>query len=333
MIIQTCLSLKNRDDAKYPSNTVMIVLNDNSEKVDLKASKISEKVKTIMFWSISHELRSPLNHITGIHSILKSKLDTKEQKGLMRIAESSTEILKMKIDDILDFYEVETGDFLIQKVMFDVRNQCRELETVFLPLMNEKRTKLMFYVSEFTPKLITHDAWRIHKILVNLIWNAVKYTKNGAVVLTIDWKELKLDVQPSLNSESAQSVFGQIKYTVSDTGWGISKSKRKSLFKFLGNAENSDNPENNLQPSTTSLAGTGLGISQKIANMLGTNIEYTTAVNVGSTFWFTINITDLFVPIERKNDGDISISFEEVGLNKTSRIEALKRQMTSIDTK
>ena len=124
MIIQTCLSPKNRDDAKYPSNTVMIVLNDNSEKVDLKASKISEKVKTIMFWSISHELRSPLNHITGIHSILKSKLDTKEQKGLMRIAESSTEILKMKIDDILDFYEVETGDFLIQKVMFDVRNQC-----------------------------------------------------------------------------------------------------------------------------------------------------------------------------------------------------------------
>ena len=135
------------------SNTVMILLSDNSEKLDLKASKISEKVKTIMFCSISHELRSPLNHITGIHSILKTKLDKDEQKGLMKIAESSTEILKMKIDDILDFYEVETGDFLIQKVMFDVRNQWKELETVFLPLMNEKRTKLLFYVNELTPKL------------------------------------------------------------------------------------------------------------------------------------------------------------------------------------
>ena len=76
----------------------------------------------------------------------------------MRIAESSTEILKMKIDDILDFYEVESGNFSTQKLQFDVRNQCKELESVFIPLMNEKRTKLLFYVNEQTPKLITHDA-------------------------------------------------------------------------------------------------------------------------------------------------------------------------------
>ena len=126
-----------------------------------------------------------------VHSILKTKLDKKEQKELMRIADSSTEVLKMKIDDILDFYEVESGDFIIQKMQFDVRNQCKELETVFLPLMNEKRTKLLFYVNEQTPKLITHDACRIHKILVNLISNAVKYTKNGAIVVTVDWKEVE----------------------------------------------------------------------------------------------------------------------------------------------
>ena len=101
----------------------MIVLNDISERIDLKASKISEKMKTIMFCSISHELRSPLNHISGVHSLLKSKLATDEQRGLMKIAESSTEMLKIKIDDILDFYEVESGDFIVEKIQFDVRNQ------------------------------------------------------------------------------------------------------------------------------------------------------------------------------------------------------------------
>ena len=169
-----CISL-----CEYPSKgqVVMIVLNDISEKIILKASKISEKVKTIMFCSISHELRSPLNHISGMHSLLKSKLATQEQQDLMQIAESSTELLRIKIDDILDYYEVETSNFTTQKMQFDIRNQCKELETVFSPLVNKRRVKLLFYVNEQTPKLMTHDACRIHKILINLISNSVKYTK------------------------------------------------------------------------------------------------------------------------------------------------------------
>ena len=266
----------------------MIILNDISERIDLKASQVSEKMKTIMFWSISHELRSPLNHITGIQSLLKTKLATEEQRNLIKIAESSTEVLKIKIDDILDFYEVESGDFIIEKLQFDVRNQCKELETVFLPLMNEKRTKLLFYVNEQTPKLITHDACRIHKILVNLISNAVKYTKNGAIVVTVDWKEVE-------SEENSSHCY--IKYTVSDTGRGISKEKKQTLFKFLDpNCYKNSDLINSREPMTTSLAGTGLGISQKIANMLGTRIEYTSTVNVGSTFWFTVEITDFYVP-------------------------------------
>jgi len=76
-----------------------------------------------MFCSLSHELRSPLNHISGMHSLLKSKLATKEQQHLMKIAESSTELLRVKIDDILDFYEVETSSITIEKIQYDVRNQ------------------------------------------------------------------------------------------------------------------------------------------------------------------------------------------------------------------
>lgn len=95
---------------------------------------------------------------------------------------------------------------------------------MFNPLINHNKVKLLFYVSEQTPKLVTHDACRIHKILINLISNAVKYTKSGAIVTTVDWKEI--DVSKDKN-------HCQLKYSVSDTGRGISKEKKKELFKFL----------------------------------------------------------------------------------------------------
>jgi len=86
---------------------------------------------------------------------------------------------------------------------------------------------------------------------------------------------------------------------VSDTGRGISKEKRQEIFKFL-NTENINSIEDNNDavPATTSLAGMGLGISQKIAQKLGSNIEFSSTIDIGSTFWFSINITDEFIPNE-----------------------------------
>ena len=155
---------------------------------------------------------------------------------------------------------------------------------MFLPLMNEKRTKLLFYVNEQIPKVVKHDACRIHKILVNLISNAVKYTKNGAVVVSVDWKEYP-------HREDGPKY--QLKYTVSDTGRGISKEKRDALFKFLDPTMfNSKTFSLESQPGTTSLAGTGLGISQKIAHQLGSTIEFTSTLSVGSTFWFVVGVNE-----------------------------------------
>lgn len=148
--------------------------------------------------------------------------------------------------------------------------------------MNGKKTDLKFFVKEQTPKLIVHDASRIHKILVNLISNSVKYTKNGQIVTTIDWKETQ-----SLEFGN----MSEIKYTVSDTGIGITNEKKRTLFKFLDsdNYRELDIYDNN-KASTTPLAGTGLGISQKIAFELGTKIEYSSTSKVGSSFWFKVII-------------------------------------------
>ena len=151
------------------------------------------------------------------------------------------------------------------------------------------KTDLKFFVNEQTPKLIVHDAWRIHKILVNLISNSVKYTKNGQIITTVDWKETQT---------IEHGKVSEIKYTVADTGIGITEEKKRTLFKFLDSDNFRDvDIEKSSKISTTPLAGTGLGISQKIAFELGTKIEYTSTPKFGSSFWFTVKITAPYIPM------------------------------------
>lgn len=91
--------------------SLMVVFNDISERTRLKESRISDKMKTIMLCSISHELRSPLNQINGVLSLIQPTLNNEEQQKLIKIANSSTEMLRIKINDMLDFYEIETKGF------------------------------------------------------------------------------------------------------------------------------------------------------------------------------------------------------------------------------
>lgn len=112
---------------------------------------------------------------------------------------------------------------------------------------------------------------------------------------------------------SEGNINCKLKYSVSDTGRGITKEKRSTLFKFLDpqNYLNQDLNSEGYQ-NTTSLAGTGLGISQKIAHQLNTNIEFTSTQGAGSTFWFTIDITDPFEPMNPESQNNIEFAREAV---------------------
>lgn len=163
------------------------------------------------------------------------------------------------------------------------------METLFNPLIDQTSIKLCFLISKNTPKFIVHDAQRIHQILVNLIGNAVKYTKAGIISIVIDW---------TCTTNELGTQVGMIRFTVSDSGQGISKEKRKKLFKFLGDAENNLGTD----LSTTALAGTGLSICQKLANKLESEIEFISTVGIGSKFWFELEVVDFYVP---KSKGEV----------------------------
>lgn len=142
-----------------------------------------------MLCSISHELRSPVNQINGVLSLLQPTLKSYEQRRLLKIANSSTEMLRIKINDMLDYYEIETKGFKPEIVKFYPREQLKFLESLFNPLIDKTSVKLFFFVKEQTPRYVYHDQKRIMQILVNLLSNAIKYTKKGRILLMVDWKE------------------------------------------------------------------------------------------------------------------------------------------------
>jgi signal transduction histidine kinase len=261
--------------------SVMVVINDISERAKLRESKISEMLKTIMLCSISHELRSPVNQINGALTLLLPTLSTNKQKDLLKIANSSTELLKLKINDMLDFYEVETNNFKAEKKFFKPTKLFSYIKKVFFPMFDKNCQKLYFQIHEGTPELIYHDMERIRQVLINFISNSIKYTKRGVIWVSIDWK-----------ADLKSPCHGNIKFSVSDTGVGVPKSKREHLFKFL-DPNNFKNPQFWKEWDslfTPRLAGTGLGISQKIVQALGSTIEFTSAEGAGSVFWFTLKI-------------------------------------------
>ena len=267
-------------------NAMMIVINDIGEAIKHRSSKISENIKTIMFCSLSHELRSPLNHINGVFSLMKDSFETPQQQYLVTIANSSIELLRLKIDDLLCFYEIETDKFNVDYTKFDIRSQWKELESLFLPLIDRNLIRLCFFVHRDTPKYLVHDAKSIHQILVNLIWNSVKYTKSGVISIVVDWI-------PDQKDNESQS--GWIKYSISDSGRGIHKDKKKNIFKFLNSASEHDQYSHQ-NSTTTALAGTGLSISQKIAEKLQSKIEFVSSEGIGSKFWFEVKIQEHETP-------------------------------------
>jgi len=202
--------------------SIMVVINDISERARFREAKISEMLKTVMLCSISHELRTPVNQINGVLTLLLPTLNTAEQKSLLRIANSSTELLKLKVDDMLDYYEIETRNFKPEMKEFNPSEILEQLKLIFSCVVNKSNVKLYFYIHENTPKKILQDRERINQILANMVSNSIKYTKSGMISIIIDWEDDKFDPKT-----------GFIKFSVSDTGCGIQNKSKQNLFAFL----------------------------------------------------------------------------------------------------
>ena len=238
----------------------------------LERAQAADKAKSFFIASVSHEIRTPLNSVIGFAELLREGgVSPTQQNEYLDAIASSANALLMLINDVLDLSKLEANQMQIITAFTDFKALCREVMLIFTFRAQENGNKLVSDVPEDLPELDV-DNIRIRQILINLLGNAVKFTKKGTITLTVKFT-------PDADGDTGSLYFG-----VSDTGIGISEEDQKKLmepFVQLSKLRGTNAVNNG--------TGLGLSISKRLATCMNGSLNCTSAVGEGSTFYVTLN--------------------------------------------
>ena len=226
------------------------------------------KVKADFLANMSHEIRTPMNAIIGLNNLLeKTELTKKQIDYVKKIGNSAKNLLGI-INDILDFSKIEAGKLKMELLDFQLEDVLENVSNVIGTKAFEKGLEFVIDKDPKLPETFVGDSLRLNQVLINLANNAVKFTDEGQVVLTIK----KLD-----SFENKITLM----FSIDDTGIGMTEDQLMNLFKAFTQGDLS---------TTRKYGGTGLGlsISRNIVNMMGGEITVTSEYKKGSSFRFTI---------------------------------------------
>ena len=241
-----------------------------------------------MFCSISHELRNPINHINGILECVKNYIkDDEHITQFLNTAISSTMMLLNKIDDIMDYSLLETNNLKITKEKFNLRDLLSDVQNILSYQFDNHIINFSVFVADHVPNIVTHDYKRIKQILLNLVFNALKYTEKGFVTVIVDWEFVKRSNKRTIYNYDQQTEC-ILHVSVSDSGWGIEKKKRMNMYELFSSAKSDyyDNKTSKSFIEASELMGMGLAYWHKILKKMDSKLKLCSAINVGSTFNF-----------------------------------------------
>ncbi len=259
---------------KIIADTISEIISKHLIEKELHQSKtnaeLANMAKTKFLLHMSHELRTPLNNIIGFTQLLKSTNLDETQKTYLANANSSSQSLLSIINNTIDLSKIEASkvDLNIKKILL---NQVIE-QSIFNVkyFASQKQIELILCLKHDVPLIIYADEIKLNQILINLLNNAIKFTHQGHVELTISFEE-----------DKTQKDIGLFTFAVSDTGIGMSNEEQKKLFSDYFHSELTNSDKYNS-------SGLGLVISNKLAKLMGTNIQVKSVPNKGSTFSFTV---------------------------------------------
>ena len=230
----------------------------------------ASRAKSEFLANMSHEIRTPMNAILGLTEILEGKVEETEQKGYLNSISASGKTLLRLIDDILDLSKLEAGKFALQYEATNPHTLFREIERIFSLKIEEKGLEFLSDIDPSLPESLILDEIRLRQVLINLVGNAVKFTKKGYIRLSVrlqfpDQDRSKIDLIVS----------------VQDTGIGIHGDQQKEIFEAFAQQKGQ---------RAEKFGGTGLGltISKRLVELMGGKISLETSVGEGSTFFITL---------------------------------------------
>lgn len=237
-----------------------------------KAKRAAEEAtiaKSSFLASMSHEIRTPLNGIIGMTDLILMDNDIPDQyfEHLTDIKQSSESLLEI-INEILDISKIEADKLEIETIEFSLREVIEKVIRLLSVKTFQNKLEFLCLHPAGMPDRMVGDPTRIRQVLINLLGNAIKFTDEGVVTLTIEILE-----------QNAQAVH--LKFIVSDTGIGISHDKLEKLFESYRQADIS---------TTRNYGGTGLGltISKRLVELMGGQIGVDSELDKGSSFYFTL---------------------------------------------
>jgi len=270
--------LSRREDGSPDTFYGLFIDIDDKKKAEeslrnaLITAEHASNAKTVFLNNMSHDIRTPMNAIIGFISLASSHIDDKEKVSnyLSKIATSSEHLLSL-INDVLDMSRIESGKIKIEEKKLNLPTFIKDLKTIIQPNISQKNLKLSINVENIKNEDFITDKLRLNQILINILGNAIKFTKSGG--------EISLNIT---QNESLKENYANYTFSIKDNGIGISKAFQKHIFEPFTREETS---------TVSGIQGTGLGmaITKNIVDMMNGSITVNSESGKGSEFTVSLD--------------------------------------------